>query len=81
MDIVEYTTFLVKSIVKNPELVKVTSFSSDEEATIVEIIVADSDKGTVLGKNGSIVSSIRTLVQAYAYINKLGKIKINVDSF
>ena len=81
MDIVEYTTFLVKSIVKNPELVKVTSFSSDEEATILEIIVADEDKGTVLGRNGSMINSIRTLIQAYAYVHKLGKIKINVDSF
>ena len=39
MNIVEYAEFLVKNIVKQPDLVKVTSFNGDEDTTIVEIIV------------------------------------------
>ena len=31
MNIVEYTDFLVKSLVNDPDLVKVESFESDEE--------------------------------------------------
>ena len=81
MSIIEYTEFLVKSIVKNPDMVKVQLFKSDEESPIVEIIVHDEDKGAVIGKSGKNASAIRTLVQAYAYLNKMPKVKINIDSF
>lgn len=81
MSITEYTEFLVKSIVKNPDMVKVQLFESDDESPIVEIIVHDDDKGAVIGKSGKNASAIRTLVQAYAYLNKMPKVKINIDSF
>jgi predicted RNA-binding protein YlqC (UPF0109 family) len=81
MSITEYTEFLVKSIVKNPDMVKVQLFESEEESPIVEIIVHDEDKGAVIGKSGKNASAIRTLVQAYAYLNKMPKVKINIDSF
>ena len=81
MSIVEYTEFLVKSIVKNPDMVKVQLFESDDESPIIEIIVQDEDKGAVIGKSGKNASAIRTLVQAYAYLNKMPKVKINIDSF
>ena len=81
MEILDYTEFLVKSVVKEPDMVKVTSFGSDEESTIIEIIVHENDMGAVIGKNGKMATSIRTLVQAYAYIHGLKKVKINIDSF
>ena len=43
MNIVEYAEFIVKNIVKQPDLVKVTSFTGDEDTTIVEIIVCEDD--------------------------------------
>lgn len=81
MNIVEFTEYLVKSIVKEPDMVKVTSFLGDEGVTMIEIIVHEKDMGAVIGKNGKIASSIRTLVQAQAYINGNKKVKINIDSF
>lgn len=81
MELVEFTEFLVKSLVKEPDMVKVESFASDEGVTMIEIIVHESDMGSVIGKNGKIASSIRTLVQAQAYINGNKKVKINIDSF
>ncbi len=81
MNIVEYTEFLVKSITKEPDLVKVQSFESDEESQIIEIIVHNSDMGSVIGKNGQMANSLRTLIQAYAYLKNLKKVKINIDSF
>lgn len=81
MNLVEYTEYLVKSICKEPEMVKVSSFGGEEDSTILEIIVHESDMGAVIGKNGKMATSIRTLVQAYAYINGNKKIKINIDSF
>lgn len=81
MNIVEYAEFLVKNIVKQPDLVKVTSFNGDEDTTIVEIIVCEDDMGAVIGKDGKMASSIRTLIQAFAYLNSIKNVKINIDSF
>ena len=39
MDIKEYTSFLVKSITNNPDMVKVEIFESEGEDPIIEIIV------------------------------------------
>lgn len=80
-NIIEFTEYLVKSIVKEPDMVKVTSFNGDEESLIVEIIVQESDMGAVIGKNGKMANAIRTMVQAHAYLNNNKKVKINIDSF
>ncbi len=81
MSIVEYTDFLVKSLVKNPELVKVDCFDADEDTKILEIIVPDDDMKLIIGKNGKNASAIRTLIQAFAYVNKLPKVRINIDAY
>lgn len=81
MELIEFTEYIVKGIVSQPDLVKVQSFGGDEESTILEIIVSEDDMGAVIGRNGKMASSIRTMVLAYAYIHKLKNIKINIDSF
>ena len=81
MELKEFTEYLVKSIAKEPEMVKVQQFGGEDESTILEIIVHESDKGAVIGKNGKMANAIRTLVQAHAYILGLKKVKINIDSF
>ena len=81
MSIIEFTEFMIKSICKKPELVKVESFESDDNVMILEIIVHNSDMGSVIGKSGKTISSIRTLVQAHSYLNEKRKVKINIDSF
>lgn len=81
MKIVEYTENLVKSIVKESDMVKVQQFEGDEEAILLEVIVHESDMGAVIGRGGKMASAIRTLVQAYAYVNKLKRVNINIDSF
>ena len=81
MSIVEFTENLVKSIVKEPDMVKVQSFGGEDDATILEIIVAHSHKAAVIGKYGRMANSLRTVVQAYAYLHDNKKIKLNIDSF
>lgn len=81
MDIREYTSFLVKSIVKNPDMVKVEIFETEGEDPILEIIVHHDDFGAVIGKGGKIATSLRTIIQAYAFLNKMPKVKVNIDSF
>lgn len=81
MTIVEYTDFLVKSLVKDPELVKVESFDSDEESLIIEIIVPDDEMKYVIGHQGKNATALRTLIQAFAYIHNMKKVKINIDAY
>ncbi|MBR2138370.1 MAG: KH domain-containing protein [Bacilli bacterium] len=80
MNLVEFSETIVKKLVKEPELVKVQEFSTDGE-TVIEIIVAESDMGRVIGKKGKISTSIKTLIQAKAYNDGNKKVKINIDSF
>ena len=81
MEVVEFTEFLIKSLVKDPDMVKVEKFETDDEGTIIEIIVSDSDMGAIIGKSGKTASAIRTLIQANCYVNKQPRVKINIDSF
>jgi len=80
MNLVEYAEFLVKSICKEADMVKVSSYSSEED-TILDILVPESAMGSVIGKSGRNAKALRTVIQAYAYVNHLGHIKINIDSF
>jgi len=81
MIITEFTTYLISNIVKNPDMVKVSSFEGDEEVTIVEVLVSNDDMGVVIGKQGKNAKALRTVIQAYAYQNNIKKVKINIDSF
>ena len=80
MNITDFTTYLIKNIVRNPDMVKVSSFDNEEE-TIVEVVVSNEDMGSVIGKGGKNAKALRTVIQAYAYLNHIKRVKINIDSF
>ena len=80
MNLVEFSELIVKKLVKEPDLVKVQEFTSDDDTTI-EILVSESDMGRVIGKKGKIAISIKTLIQAKAYNEGSRKVKVNIDSF
>ncbi|MDD5835996.1 MAG: KH domain-containing protein [bacterium] len=79
MELKEFTEFLVKSIVSDEDAVRVSEFKLEDDL-IIEVLVSDVDRSLVIGKNGKMANSIRTLVQARAYIMNLGKVKLNIDS-
>lgn len=78
--LVELTEFLVKSIVKKPDMVSVKKLGEEETITI-QVLVENSDMGAVIGKNGNIAKAIRTIVQASSYKNNEPRVKIEIDSF
>lgn len=78
-ELVSYVEFLVKSICKEEDLVKVNGYSGEDEM-VIDIVVSETDMGAVIGKSGRNASAIRTLVLAYSYTKKLGKVKINFES-
>ncbi len=81
MDFVELTSHLVKSVVREPDMVAVKQFTDADGTIIVEVLVNESDMGAVIGKGGIIANAIRTIVQASSYVNGNAKVKINIDSF
>ncbi len=81
MNVVEFAEYLVKSLVIEKDLVKVSEFQADDDITILEILVPESDMGRVIGKGGKTSTSIRTLIQAFAAVNNMPKVKINIDAF
>lgn len=62
---VELVEFIAKSLVDHPDEVVVTQTESDGVITI-DLQVAADDMGKVIGKQGSIAKSIRTVVKAAA---------------
>jgi len=81
MNLVEFTEYLVKEIVKQPDLVSVKKFEDDNEFITIQVLVSSEDISRVIGKEGKTINSIRTLVQTSAYLNNEKKVKINIDSF
>lgn len=80
MTLAELTEYVVKNLVKDPESVSVKQIDSEEDTVLIEVIVSNDDMGCVIGRNGKIANSIRTIVQASAHINDSKKVKINIDS-
>ena len=82
MQLVVLTTDIIKKIVSDPESVSVKEFDTEEENTIqIEVLISSDDMGKVIGKNGKIINSIRTIVQASSSLEDNKKVKINVDSY
>lgn len=61
----ELVSFIAKSLVDNPDAVEVTEVEG-ERSIILELRVSPDDMGKVIGKQGKIAKSIRTLTKAAA---------------
>ena len=71
----ELVEFIAKSLVDNPEEVEIRQIENDR-GIVLELKVAADDMGKVIGKQGKIAKSIRTLTKAAAA--KEGK-RVNVE--
>ena len=61
----ELVEVIAKALVDDPESVTVNE-RTDKKTTILEVPVADSDMGKVIGKQGRIAKAIRSVVKAAA---------------
>src|SRR5215208_7842810 len=61
----ELVEYVAKTLVDDPEAVKVTEVE-DEEGTVIELHVAEDDMGKVIGRNGSVAKALRTLLKVTA---------------
>ena len=77
----ELLVSIVKGLVENPDEVKVTSSTTEEEGlTVFHVNVAPDDMGRVIGKQGRIAKAIRTVMRAAAIRNDV-KVKVDIDWF
>ena len=82
MKLVELTETIVKELVSDPDSVTVKEFpSEDENEIIIQVMVPESDMGKVIGRNGNLAKSLRTIVQASSYVNDNKRVNINIDSY
>jgi len=65
-DLVEY---IVKSIVSEPDEVKVTEEDSDQ-GILIKLEVSAEDKGRVIGRQGRVAEAMRTLLRVKAAKNE-----------
>ena len=82
MDLVKLTEYIITRMVKDPDTVTVKEFeSSDDDIILLEVLISKDDIGRVIGKDGKIIGSIRTIVQAAASLNMDKKVNINIDYY
>lgn len=78
MDLVDLTNYIVSNLVTDTSCVSVTL--EDGEEKVINVIVSEDDIARVIGRGGKIANSIRNIVQAAAYINDLGHVRVNIDT-
>lgn len=61
----ELIEYIVTSLVDNPDEVAVAEVDNGSDL-VLELSVNSSDMGRVIGRNGRVINSIRTLVQVSA---------------
>ena len=72
----ELVLYITKALVDEPEKAEVNEVVG-EKATIIEIKVAEADRGKVIGKEGRIIKAIRTIVNsASAKLDKRATVEI-----
>lgn len=76
--LVKITEDLVKLVITKPEELEIKELSSgDENEVFIKVMVSSEDYDQVI----SVISSIKTLVQAASYTDNDKKVKIEVDKF
>lgn len=80
MTLASLTELIVKSLVKEPDDISVKAFEEENEI-VIEVMVKESDMGSVIGREGKIANAIRTVVQASSYIKDNKQVKININAF
>ena len=60
----ELVRYLVSNLVENPDQIEITSNEESDKVTIISVKVCKEDVGKVIGRNGKIAGSIRTIVKS-----------------
>ncbi|ATU05517.1 hypothetical protein BKN14_03650 [Candidatus Gracilibacteria bacterium HOT-871] len=76
MNEIQFLDYIVKSIVTNKDAVKIER-KEDELGVLLTLSLDKADMGTIIGKGGNTINSIRTLVRIFGLqIDKKINIKV-----
>jgi predicted RNA-binding protein YlqC (UPF0109 family) len=56
--------FLAKTLVDQPDQVEVREYQEDDETIVLELSVAEDDRGKVIGRGGRTAKALRSIVKA-----------------
>jgi predicted RNA-binding protein YlqC (UPF0109 family) len=56
--------YLAQQLVDHPDQVRVERLEREDGETVLELHVAEDDRGKVIGKSGRIARALRTVVKA-----------------
>lgn len=73
----ELILFIVKRLADKPESVAVSEIR-DGDTTVLKLVVAEEDKGKVIGKQGKVIKAIRALAGVAAQ-RAGGKVAVEID--
>ena len=60
----ELLEFLARSLVDSPDEVEVERIDEDDDTVVLELSVAEEDRGKVIGRQGRTVRALRTIMRA-----------------
>ena len=63
--------YIVENLVDNKDLIEINTVDESEKVTIINVLVDKEDVGKIIGRDGKIAGSIRTIVRSASA--KLGK--------
>ncbi len=74
----ELIKYIINELAEKKDEVEIDIVEESERVTVVNVKVAKSDMGRVIGKNGKIASAIRTIIKSLStpgkrYILKIGE--------
>ena len=72
----ELLLYMAKSLVDNPDSVRVDEIEGEGETTVLELRVAPEHMGKLIGRQGRIAREIRTIIKSVA--QRTGK-KVSVE--
>jgi len=70
-----FVSYVVRSLVDNPDMVRLTTAETDR-ATVITVSCEKKDIGKIIGKNGKTIAAIRALANGAG--GRLGK-RVNVE--
>jgi uncharacterized protein len=56
--------YLARTLVDHPDQVEVTELEEDEETIVLELSVAEEDRGKVIGRQGRTAKALRGIMKA-----------------
>ncbi len=73
----EVLEYLVRTLVDEPDQVKVEGFEEDDGTVVLEVHVAEDDAGKVIGRGGRTVAALRSVMKACS-VRHGGRVLVDV---